>query len=184
MTEQPAGNSIQNLRKIPARDGEEMAVMAGEEGSNGQDWLGSWHPSQMPPAGTPHGSSAICVTSGGDIVLISQDGRHWDLPAGRPEGNETWEETLRRELLEEACATVSQARLLGFCRSACVAGPQVGEVLVRSMWRADVELAPWEPQFEILHRRLVLPAEVIDQLTLATGLVRLVSRALQEAAVL
>jgi len=77
------------------------------------------------------------------------------------------EETLRREMREEACATVVKARLLGFCRSACVVGPQAGQVLVRSVWRAEVELAPWEPQFEVTHRRLVAPAEVIDHLAAA-----------------
>jgi ADP-ribose pyrophosphatase YjhB (NUDIX family) len=76
-------------------------------------------------------------------------------PAGRPEEGESWEETLRREMLEEACAIVGRARLLGFSRGACVAGPEEGLVLVRSMWRAEVQLEPWEPRFEIPHRRVV-----------------------------
>jgi hypothetical protein len=33
------------------------------------------------------------VTAGGDIVVISPDGTIWDLPAGRPEPGETWEDT-------------------------------------------------------------------------------------------
>jgi len=85
------------------------------------------------------------------------------------------------EVLEEACATVVGARLLGFCRSACVAGPQEGQVLVRSLWRAEVELGPWEPRFEVSHRRVVAASEVIDQVTMADGLARIVSRALHEA---
>jgi ADP-ribose pyrophosphatase YjhB (NUDIX family) len=112
------------------------------------------------------------------------DGEHWDLPAGRPEGDETWEETLRREMCEEACATVVQARLLGFCRSACVSGPQLGLVIVRSFWRADVELSPWEPRFEIVHRRAVPVAAVLSQLTIPDSFARIFRRALQEAAVL
>ena len=59
---------------------------------------------------------------------------------------------------EEACATVVQARLLGFTSGRCVTGPEEGLVLVRSLWRAEVELANWNPQFEIAHRRVV-PAE-------------------------
>jgi ADP-ribose pyrophosphatase YjhB (NUDIX family) len=66
----------------------------------------------------------------GEIVLISHDGELWDLPAGRPEGCETLEETLRREMLEEACATVLQTRLLGFVRSVCASGPEEGLDLV------------------------------------------------------
>ncbi len=147
------------LPESAARDGEEFAFRA-----NGQDWLVSWHPSPTPPEGTPHGATGVCVTGDGGIVLISADGAHWDLPAGRPEGRETWEETLRREMLEEACATVVRARLLGFHRGACIAGPELGLVLVRSLWRAEVELAPWEPRFEIPHRRVVAATEVWDHL--------------------
>jgi len=51
------------------------------------------------------------VTADGDIVVISPDGTIWDLPAGRPEPGESWEQTLRRELDEEACATVAGATL-------------------------------------------------------------------------
>jgi len=51
------------------------------------------------------------------------------------------------------------ARLLGFAKSICVAGHERGLVLVRSMWRAEVELDPWQPQYETTHRRVATPAE-------------------------
>ena len=56
-------------------------------------------------------------------------------------------------------------------------------MLVRSVWRADVVLGPWEPRFETRHRRLVPPAEVVDSLTISDGLARIVSRAIQEAGI-
>ncbi len=161
-----------------ARDGEEIAFRADNE-----DWIVSWHPPPTPPDGTPHGAAGLCVTGDGEIVLISQDGERWDLPAGRPEGNETWEETLRREMHEEACATVVRANLLGFSRGTCIAGPQAGRVIVRSFWRAEVALAPWEPQFEIAHRRVIAAAAVVDQITVPDGFARIISRALHEAAI-
>ena len=144
---------------IVAQDLEEISIRAG-----GEDWVSSWHPPPQAPAGTSHGAAGICVTHSSEIVLISRDGLSWDLPAGRPEGEETWEETLRREMLEEACATVVDARLLGFYRSACLSGPERGRVLVRSFWRADVVLADWQPRFEISHRRTVPAGDVISQL--------------------
>jgi ADP-ribose pyrophosphatase YjhB (NUDIX family) len=150
-----------------AADGQQIPVR-----SNGGDWVVSWHPPPELPAGVPHGAEGVCVTGGGEVVLISHDGAVWDLPAGRPEPGETWEDTLRREMSEEACATVLTARLLGFVQGSCLAGPERGRVLVRSVWRADVELGPWEPLFEIARR----PGVVADQLALDTHPLALVIR--------
>ncbi|MGW5363331.1 NUDIX hydrolase [Actinopolymorpha pittospori] len=162
-----------------AADGESVAVR-----QNHGDWIVSWHPPPTPPAGKPHGSEGVCVTPTGKIVLVSRDGERWELPAGRPEGTESWEDTLRREMLEEACAIVVQARLLGFTRGTCIAGQHKGAVLVRALWRADVELSPWEPKFEIPHRRLVDAEHVADHLAVsAHPFAPIIRRTLHEAAV-
>ncbi|HKU27219.1 MAG TPA: NUDIX domain-containing protein, partial [Candidatus Sulfotelmatobacter sp.] len=142
-----ASNGEDMFQGCAARDAEEFAVR-----SNRGDWLISWHPPISTPTGTPHGANAFCVTADDQVVLISNDGKRWGWPGGRPDGNETWEQTLRREILEEICATVRNARLLGFCRGACRTGSEKGRVLVRSVWRAEVELLSWEPRFEIRHR--------------------------------
>jgi 8-oxo-dGTP pyrophosphatase MutT (NUDIX family) len=123
--------------------------------SRGQRWRQSWHPPGVAPDGKRHGSAGICVTDSGDVVVISSDEILWDFPAGRPEGDEDWEQTLRREMLEEACATVTEAHLLGFSRGHCVEGHEAGLVLVRSIWLARVTLGEWKPQFEIAHRKFV-----------------------------
>jgi len=161
----------------PVRDGEEISV-SDEAG----DWLLSWHPPFALPDGTPDGSAGVCIPDDGQVVLVSPDGERWSLPGGRPEGNETWEETLHREMLEEACAIVIHARLLGFCRSACIAGPKAGVITVGSLWRAEVRLAPWSPQFEIAQRRLVPAAEVISHIT-ADRYTRITRRILLESGV-
>lgn len=46
--------------------------------------------------------AGVCITSDDQLVLISGDQRHWGFPGGRPEGNEPPEQTLHREVLEEA----------------------------------------------------------------------------------
>ncbi len=140
------------------RDDEEFEVENG-----GQRWAISWHVGAIAPDGRAHGSAGICVTDTGDVVLISPDGVSWDFPAGRPEGAENWEETLRREILEEACAIVNEARLLGFSRGRCLSGPELGLVLVRSIWLAKVRLFDWKPVFEISFRRVVPSTEAIMQ---------------------
>ena len=100
---------------------------------------------------------------------------------GRPEGDESWEQTLRREILEETCSIVRAARLLGFCRGVCLTGPEEGVVLVRSVWRAEVELMPWEPRFEIVHRRVVPATDLMSHLWMEEGFEPIYRRALEEA---
>ena len=112
-----------------APDGEETLVPA-----NGGDWWMAWHPPGGEPPGQPHGANAFCLTSDGAVVLISPDGERWGWPGGRPEPGESWEQTLHREVAEEACATVTGARLLGFVRSRCTSGREEGLVLVRSIF--------------------------------------------------
>src|SRR5262249_49054354 len=86
-----------------ARDGEEFAVS-----SNGGNWLTAWHPPDSVPVGTPHGANGLCL-AGDTVVLISNDGERWGWPGGRPEGHESWEDMLRREITEETCSVAAPA---------------------------------------------------------------------------
>jgi len=138
-------------------DGDEVILK-----NAGRRWATSWHPAAACPQGVAHGSAGICVTDTNEIVLISSDGVTWDFPAGRPEQHESWEQTLRREMLEEACAVVIDASLLGFSRGRCIEGREEGLILVRAIWRANVRLLEWDPKFEIRHRRLVSFADALD----------------------
>ncbi|MDF3057636.1 MAG: hydrolase [Rariglobus sp.] len=132
------------------KNDEELEIATG-----GGHWLTSWHQGPNAPSGRPHGSAGICSGDDDGVILISANGRTWDFPAGRPEKNESWLDTLHREMKEEACAVVDHAHLLGYCRGRCILGPEQGLVLVRAIWLAKVRLLDWEPQFEIHHRRIV-----------------------------
>jgi hypothetical protein len=80
-------------------------------------------------------------------------------------------------------ATVTGARLLGFTCGQCLTGPERGTVLVRSVWRADVELRPWEARFEIADRRVVPPGAVEEALSLGSHpFAAIIRRELAEAA--
>jgi ADP-ribose pyrophosphatase YjhB (NUDIX family) len=122
------------------------------------------------------------VTADDRVVLISNDGERWGWPGGRPEGDESWEQILLREILEETCAIVhDDARLLGFCRGVCLTGPEKGLVLVRSIWRAEVELMPWDPRFEIAQRKVVAATDLLSHVWMEEGLEPIFYRALAEA---
>lgn len=159
-----------------AGDYEEVAFYA-----NGGDWVATWHPPEEEPEGQAHGATGICVVDGDQIVLVSEDGEMWGFPGGRTEEGETWRQTLEREMDEEACARVKSARLLGFSRGECTSGAEKGLVLVRSLWRADVELAEWEPRFEIPHRRIIAAGELSEHLFLPEGVEPIFRRMLREA---
>ena len=141
----------------PLQDAEEIEIC-----SRGHRWITSWHSTAEAPDWEMYGSAGICVTSGGEVVVVSTDENSWDFPAGRPEGDEDWEQTLRREMLEEACAVVTASRLLGFARGRHIEGDVVGLPIVRSVWLAQVDLLEWNPQFEIRFRRLVPAAQAIE----------------------
>ena len=141
----------------PMRNYETIEIETG-----GQTVIVTWFPAHDEPYGTGHGSAGICVTDQDEVVLISPDGKTWGFPGGRPEGDESWEETMRREVREEACVDVVNARLLGFSRGECVRGHEKGLVLIRSLWLAHVDVLPWQPELETVGRKCVSFGDVLD----------------------
>lgn len=147
-----------------------------------REWLATWHEATEVPAGQAHGSAGACITPRGDIVLVSADGGlQWQFPGGHPEGQEDWRATLEREVLEEACARVDEALLLGFTRLQCLEGADEGIVLVRSLWQAQVTLLPWRPCHEMTHRRVVERGAALDYLTQPAGVAPLYAEWLRRA---
>lgn len=160
-----------------AVDGEPFPVR-----STGRTWSVAWHSPVTAPEGTPHGANAFCVTANDHIVLISNDGERWGRPGGRPEGDESWEQTLRREILEEACAIVRDARLSGSAARRVSPGREEGLVLVRFVWR--VEVLAWAAHFEIGLRRLIPSGELPAHVCMKDGFEPLYHRAMIEVGLL
>ncbi len=161
-----------------ARDGEEIPW----RDDRGQDIVSSWHPPRLPALeGRPHGSAAVCFTPEGNVVLVSWPGVSWEFPGGRPQGDEVWRATLDREVLEEACASVEEATLLGFMTMECVRGPSQGVALVRAAWRARVSLNPWEPEHETTGRLVVSADQALKLVELGSKYPPIYVRWMREA---
>lgn len=120
-------------------------------------WKVSLHAPGDRPEGAPHGSEAICMVDDAQTVIVKNTSGRLNTPGGHPEPGESSEQTMIREVGEEAVANVTVWQLIAYARSECLAGERVGHVMVRDMYIARVELLPWvQPNFEIVER-LVVP---------------------------
>lgn len=105
---------------------------------------------------------AVAFTEDGRILLVGAgDDRTWWLPGGGVEDGETPEAALRRELDEEAGATIEAHALLAYRG---VEDPVDGDHVIATYW-ARVRLSDsFEPRFEVTHHLLVEPGEFLERL--------------------
>lgn len=60
--------------------------------------------------------SGLCFTEDGKVLIVSSKPGKWGIPGGKPEINESLEETLKRETMEESCVEIEKIKLLGFVK--------------------------------------------------------------------
>jgi ADP-ribose pyrophosphatase YjhB (NUDIX family) len=114
-----------------------------------------WDQALVPPTARVTQVAGMCFIDSGEILLVSAGDGQWGLPGGHPEPGESWSATLRREVHEEACATVRDEVYLGALR---VASPNAAPQYQLRYW-ARVELRVFAPEHEMTARALVLPTE-------------------------
>ena len=82
------------------------------------DWQGhkvkfTWIPDVDPAKYTPFFQVyGIVFNDDGQVLIINENDR-WGIPGGTPENNETAQETLEREMMEEADVTLKNIQFIG-----------------------------------------------------------------------
>lgn len=106
----------------------------------------------------------ICFTNDSQILLIDNKGMR-AIPGGTPEGNETPEETLKRELIEEADVTVSEMFPLGVQKVVELNNPNKNPYFQYRYVCLIKELLPQTPDPDngLIYNRLLVPSSVVTE---------------------
>jgi ADP-ribose pyrophosphatase YjhB (NUDIX family) len=107
--------------------------------------------------------SGFCFDGEGRILLID-DGGQFGLPGGKPEEHERFDETMRREALEEAQVVLGEVRFLGYQRVEGDLGLMDGTPYAQIRAIAQIaEILPSapDPASGRVYRRFLCPASVV-----------------------
>ncbi len=121
----------------------------------------SWHDSTfIPPRELITQASGLCFTNDSKIVLVTTNGKTWQLAGGQPEVGETIEHAFVREVAEEACATVNHLSYLGTQEVNDPYSPTGLTTYYQVRFWARVTLDEFRSEHEMLARKCTEPLDV------------------------
>ena len=99
-------------------------------------------------------------------LLIVKNGNTWTIPGGHPENNESYLETLTREIMEEACITLKDKIYLG-----AVEVVENDEIYYQIRFVAKVDkILPFKQEWEISERKFVKLEDLHQYITWSNGI--------------
>ncbi|MFA6525803.1 MAG: NUDIX domain-containing protein [Candidatus Buchananbacteria bacterium] len=128
----------------------------------GRDLTLTWQEAENIPVGKNISQvSAFCLDNE-DKVLIIKNKHGWGLPGGHPESGETLEESLKREIMEEADCSIKDFKLIGYVE---VNDPNNDSIEGREYFQLRFfcrlsDIGEFRAEFETSERNFVSPAEL------------------------
>lgn len=108
----------------------------------------------------------ICFNQQSEILIIKNpNGGDWQIPGGKPERGESYSETLKREMQEEANVRVEKVRPLGVQKVVVEKeGEQEVYFQMRMICQLEKKLKRTEdPALGVIYERKFVPAEEVNE---------------------
>jgi 8-oxo-dGTP pyrophosphatase MutT (NUDIX family) len=131
-----------------------------------RQFLSEWLPAPfVPQRDLTIQASGLCFTPEGKITLVS-DGKGWVCPGGYPEDGESLEETLIREIAEEACARVIDYQYIGSIRTYELPPVPQGSspLFYQARYWVRIENDAFNPLHEMTQRIDIPPEQFVESL--------------------
>lgn len=125
---------------------------------DGKDYQLTWHETNTLPNGVIKQVSGYVFNDDGELLIV-KSGKHWTIPGGKPEGEETPNETLTREIIEEAAVDIKDTSLFGYVEVMPEEDPDDVYYQLRFFARVDA-IHDFTSEFET-SERLFVPLEQV-----------------------